>query len=111
ALTASEDFPDADLSEETFRDRLLAEAENGRELTAAWSRALTAWDYDEQAAWTQEALRTQARRAAAYDRLQFGDDLRKALTAAVPIAELPGPVVIATEHTPWYTPERAAARS
>ncbi|WP_446049139.1 Z1 domain-containing protein [Streptomyces albidoflavus] len=111
ALTASEDFPDADLSEETFWDRLLADAESGGELTAAWSKALTAWDYDEQAAWTQEAPRTQARRAAAYDRLQFGDDLRKALTAAVPVAELPGPVVIATEHTPWYTPERAAARS
>lgn len=46
-----------------------------------------------------------------YERLRFGSELCKALDEAVPVAKVPGATVITREFTPWYTPERAAARS
>jgi hypothetical protein len=109
---AEEDYSEFDLSEETFRARLVGDPLKAEALTALWSQALTRWDFAEAPRWSADtAPRTDGRRTAAYDRLRFGDDLRKALTTAVPIAHVAGPVVIAREHTPWYSAERAAARS
>ncbi|MFE0454866.1 Z1 domain-containing protein [Streptomyces sp. NPDC058914] len=109
ALAADEDHPDADLSEELFHTYLV----NGDEaLKALWSRHLTAWDFAEDPAWALGVpARTDERRTAVYDRLRFGSDVRKALDAVVPVAKVPGPTVITRSFTPWYTPERAAARS
>ncbi|MFP8904772.1 Z1 domain-containing protein [Streptomyces atacamensis] len=109
---ADEDFPGADLSEETLRIRLTDEAPRGGPLVALWARALTTWDFANEPRWAPETgPRTDERRAAVYDRLRFGDDLRKALDTVVPVAHASGATVIAREHIPWYTPERAAARS
>ncbi|MFD9932891.1 Z1 domain-containing protein [Streptomyces massasporeus] len=109
AVAADEDYPDADLSEELFCKFLV----NGDEaLRALWSRHLSAWDFGEDAQWTSGIpARTDARRVAAYERLRFGSDLRKALDDAVPVASIPGPTVITRDFTPWYTPKRAAARA
>jgi hypothetical protein len=109
AVAADEDYPDADLSEELFRTCLV----DGEEaLRALWSRHLTAWDFAEDPQWALAIpARTDERRTAVYDRLRFGSDLRKALDDAVPVAKIPGPTVITRDFTPWYTPERAAARS
>ncbi|MFD9098461.1 Z1 domain-containing protein [Streptomyces collinus] len=109
ALAADEDYPDADLGEELFRSYL---AGGHEALTALWSRHLTAWDFTEVPQWALDCpARTDARRTAVYDRLRLGSDLRKALDEAVPVARIPGPTVITKEFSPWYTTERAAARS
>ncbi|MFD6548236.1 Z1 domain-containing protein [Streptomyces sp. NPDC058398] len=109
ALAADEDYPDADLSEDLFRACLVGGDET---LRALWSRHLTAWDFAENPQWALAvSARTDERRTAVYDRLRFGSDLRKALDDAVPVAKIPGPTVITRKFTPWYTPERAAARS
>ncbi|MEU6090557.1 Z1 domain-containing protein [Streptomyces sp. NPDC047085] len=109
ALAADEDYPDADLSEELFHTHL---AGGDEALTALWSRHLTTWDFTEEPRWALGIpARTDDRRAAVYDRLRFGSDLRKALDNLVPVAKIPGPTVITREFTPWYAPERAAARS
>jgi hypothetical protein len=109
ALAADEYYPDADLSEERFRLRLV----NGDEaLTALWSRHLTAWDFAENPQWAcGTSARTEERRTAVYNRLRLGSDVRKALDNAVPVAKVPGATVITRKFTPWYTPEGAAARS
>ncbi|MFD5567177.1 Z1 domain-containing protein [Streptomyces cadmiisoli] len=109
AVAADEDYPDADLTEENFHECLV----NGDEaLKALWSRHLTAWDFAEGPQWAQEShARTDERRAAIYERLRFGNDLRKALDASAPVAKLPGATVITREFTPWYTQERAIPRS
>lgn len=112
AALADEDLPHADLSEEAFCSRLAEGEAGGGALAAAWAKALTNWDFVEDADWaTDTGARTDERRAAVYDRLQFGDAVRKALDTAVPVAKMAGATVIAREHIPWYTPERAAARS
>ncbi|CAM5340835.1 hypothetical protein GCM10010329_36420 [Streptomyces spiroverticillatus] len=109
ALAADEDHPDADLTEETFRECL---ARGDEELKTLWKRHLTAWDFAESPAWSPDtAPHTDARRAAVHDRLRLGADLRKALDAAAPVARVQSPVIITDEYTPWYTPERASARS
>ncbi|MGW0574977.1 Z1 domain-containing protein [Streptomyces sp. NPDC002920] len=107
-VAAAEDYPDADLSEELFHTYLV----NGDEaLRALWSRHLTAWDFAEEPQWAPAVpARTDVRRTAVYDRLRFGSDLRKALDIAVPVAKIPGPTVITSDFTPWYTPARAASR-
>lgn len=111
-LAAEDDFADADLSDDAFRTRLADDSLHGGALTALWSRALTSWDFAESPRWSPDTEpRTDERRTAAYDRLRLSDDLRKALDTAAPVARAAGAVVIAREHTPWYTPERAAARS
>lgn len=109
ALAADEVHPDADLSEEGFHEYLVS---TDGALAALWSRHLTAWDFAEQPQWALGTpARSDERRAVAYDRLKFGSDLRKALDHAVPVAKLPSPTVITREFAPWYTPERATARS
>ncbi|MFJ5278529.1 Z1 domain-containing protein [Streptomyces parvulus] len=109
ALAAADCHPDADLGEERFRSLLL----NGEEeLIALWARHLTAWDFAEAPSWGGGSpARTEERRAVVYERLCFGNELRKALDEAVPVAKVPGAIVITRKFTPWYTPERAAARS
>ncbi|WP_406269067.1 Z1 domain-containing protein [Actinacidiphila glaucinigra] len=112
AALSDEDVPSTDLSEEAFCARLATDEANGGALTAAWAKALTSWDFAEEPNWpTGTTARTEERRMAVYDRLQLGDGVRKALDSAIPVAKMPGATVIAPEHTPWYTPERAAART
>ncbi|GAA3489278.1 Z1 domain-containing protein [Streptomyces cremeus] len=109
ALAADEDHPDANLSEETFREHI---AQGDEELKTLWKRHLTTWDFAESPAWSPDtAPHTDARRTAVYDRLRLGPDLRKALDCAAPVARVQSPTVITAEYIPWYTPERASARS
>ncbi|WP_416475180.1 Z1 domain-containing protein [Streptomyces sp. LKA04] len=109
ALAAADCHPDADLSEEQFRSLLLSGEEA---LIALWARHLTAWDFAETPSWSEGTpARTDERRAIVYERMQFGSELRKALDEVVPVAKAPGAIVITRRFTPWYTPERAAARS
>ncbi|WP_344626951.1 Z1 domain-containing protein [Kitasatospora arboriphila] len=111
-LIADEDFPGTDLSEETFHTRLANEEALGDPLTALWARFLNAWDAQDTPQWpTETDPRTPGRRAAIYDRLGFGPALREILDAAVPVVHAAGATVIAKEHIPWYTPERAMARA
>ncbi|MEV5731673.1 Z1 domain-containing protein [Streptomyces sp. NPDC052292] len=108
ALSDADEPADADMTR--LRDRLLA-ADPGDELVALWRRKLTAWDFEQSPAWSATAPRTPERRAEIHDKLAFGADLRKALDAAVPVHEEPGPVTISREFEPWYTREQAANRS
>ncbi|WP_081241002.1 Z1 domain-containing protein [Streptomyces viridosporus] len=109
ALAADDSYPDADLGEELFRSLLIS---GDDALTALWDRHLTAWDFAENPQWGADSpARTDERRAVVYERLRFGSELCKALDQAVPVAKVPGATVITREFTPWYTPERAAARS
>ncbi|WP_320782321.1 Z1 domain-containing protein [Streptomyces sp. CRN 30] len=109
ALAADEYHPDADLSEEYFRELL---ASGHEALVSLWSRHLTAWDFAEESQWSAHTqARTDERRTVIYGRLRFGSDLCKALDVAVPVAKVPGATVITRDFTPWYTRERAAARS
>ncbi|MEU7468505.1 Z1 domain-containing protein [Streptomyces sp. NPDC044984] len=109
ALAADDHHPDADLGEELFRSLLVG---GDDALTALWSRHLTAWDFAEEPQWgAGSQARTDERRTVAYERLRFGAELRKALDEAVPVAKVPGATVITRGFTPWYTAERAAARS
>lgn len=112
ALIADEDAPDADLTEETFRVRLLGSNPEDEALKSLWSRTLTAWDFPEAPSWAPDVPpRTEKRRTAVYDLLRLGADLRKALDDVVPVPVIPPATVITREFTPWHTPEKAAARS
>ncbi|MGW5214627.1 Z1 domain-containing protein [Streptomyces sp. NPDC004051] len=109
ALAADDSYPDADLGEELFRSLLVS---GDDALTSLWDRHLTAWDFAENPQWgADSSARTDERRAVIYERLRFGSELCKVLDEAVPVAKIPGATVITREFTPWYTPERAAARS
>ena len=112
AFIADEDDPDADLTEETFRAQLLGSDTDDQALQSLWSRTLTAWDFVESPGWSPDAPpRTEERRAVVYDLLRLGADLCKALDAVVPVPVIPPATVITREFTPWYTPEKAAARA
>lgn len=112
AFIADEDDPDADLTEETFRARLLGSDAGDEALKSLWSRTLTAWDFAEGPEWALGTTsRTEQRRAATYDLLRLSTDLRKALDEIVPVPTIPPATVITQEFTPWYTPEKAAART
>ncbi|MET7715744.1 Z1 domain-containing protein [Streptomyces sp. NPDC005407] len=104
----ADDFPDVDLAENTFRERLADESDA---LTVLWERKLTTWDFEEQAAWSTAPARTDGRRSDAYDLLGFGDRLRKALDVTVRVSKLPRHTTITATFTPWYTKERAEARA
>ncbi len=104
----AEDFPNADLTEDTFRGRL---ADASDPLTALWERKLTAWDFEERAPWSTAAARTDERRSQTYDLLGFDEQLRKALNEAALVSKAPGHVTITADFTPWYTKERAEARA
>lgn len=109
ALAADDSHPDADLGEELFRSLLIG---GDDALTALWGRHLTTWDFAENPQWAAGSpARTDERRAVVYERLRFESELCKVLDEAVPVAKVPGATVITREFTPWYTPERAAARS
>lgn len=108
-VIAEADEP-ADTELSHFRERLIG-ASPGDELTALWHRTLTGWDLAEQADWSASPARTDERRADTYTRLGFGADLRKALDHAVPVFKEPGPTVISTTPTSWYSRDTAAARS
>ncbi|MET9189919.1 Z1 domain-containing protein [Streptomyces tendae] len=108
-LAAEDRQPDADLGEDLFRSLLIS---GNEDLIALWSRHLTAWDFAESPSWSEgSSARTEERRVVVYERLRFGNELRKALDEAVPVARIPGEIVITREFTPWYTLERATARS
>ncbi|MEB8337892.1 Z1 domain-containing protein [Streptomyces endophyticus] len=103
---AAEDYPDAELSPEDFRSLL---ASGAPALVDLWTRKLTAWDFAEAPRWSQDTpARSDERRQLVYERLDFDEDLRKALDATAPVHKEPGATVITREFTPWYTPERAA---
>lgn len=106
----ADDEEPADTDQGDFRDRVTA-AGAGDELTALWHRTLTGWDLAEQADWSTAPPRTDERRADAYDRLGFDTALRKVLDHAVPVFKEPGPTIISTTPTWWYSRDTAAVRS
>ncbi|WP_030740263.1 Z1 domain-containing protein [Streptomyces griseus] len=108
AFALAEDEEPTDTDQGGFRDRV---SSSGDELTALWHRTLTGWDLAEQADWSTAPPRTDERRADAYDRLGFDTALRKALDHAVPVFKEPGPTVISTTPTWWYSRDTAAVRS
>ncbi|MEU2098636.1 Z1 domain-containing protein [Streptomyces globisporus] len=110
AFALAEDEEPADTDQGDFRDRVTA-AGAGDELTALWHRTLTGWDLAEQADWSTAPPRTDERRADAYDRLGFDTTLRKVLDHAVPVFKEPGPTIISTTPTWWYSRDTAAVRS
>ncbi|MER6768311.1 Z1 domain-containing protein [Streptomyces bacillaris] len=110
AFALAEDEEPTDTEQGGFRDRI-AGAGPGDELTALWHRTLTGWDLAEQADWSAAPPRTDERRADTYDRLGFDSGLRKALDHAVPVFKEPGPTIISTTPTSWYSRETAAVRS
>ncbi|PSK72347.1 endonuclease [Streptomyces sp. CS149] len=110
AFAIADDEEPADTDQGDFRDRVTA-AGAGDELTALWHRTLTGWDLAEQADWSTAPPRTDERRADAYDRLGFDSTLRKVLDHAVPVFKEPGPTIISTTPTWWYSRDTAAVRS
>ncbi|MFB6664657.1 Z1 domain-containing protein [Streptomyces parvus] len=110
AFALADDEEPADTDQGDFRDRVTA-AGAGDELTALWHRTLTGWDLAEQADWSTAPPRTDERRADAYDRLGFDTALRKVLDHAVPVFKEPGPTIISTTPTWWYSRDTAAVRS
>ncbi|WGP10343.1 Z1 domain-containing protein [Streptomyces sp. SH5] len=110
AFALADDEEPADTDQGDFRDRVTA-AGAGDELTALWHRTLTGWDLAEQADWSTAPPRTDERRTDAYDRLGFDTTLRKALDHAVPVFKEPGPTIISTTPTWWYSRDTAAVRS
>ncbi|MFG3395398.1 Z1 domain-containing protein [Streptomyces parvus] len=106
----ADDEEPADTDQGDFRDRVTA-AGAGDELTALWHRTLTGWDLAEQADWSTAPPRTDERRADTYDRLGFDTALRKVLDHAVPVFKEPGPTIISTTPTWWYSRDTAAVRS
>ncbi|PJN26674.1 endonuclease [Streptomyces sp. CB02613] len=106
----ADDEEPADTDQGDFRDRVTA-AGAGDELTALWHRTLTGWDLAEQADWSTAPPRTDERRADAYDRLGFDTALRKVLDHAAPVFKEPGPTIISTTPTWWYSRDTAAVRS
>ncbi|WP_328582125.1 Z1 domain-containing protein [Streptomyces sp. NBC_00370] len=107
-LAAEDDFPGADLSEQSFESQI-AKPESG--LTALWERKLTEWDFEERPTWSSSAARTEERRSDQYRLLGFGEALCKTLTHTIEISKEPRPAVVSEKFTHWYTKERAAARS
>nr|WSU78631.1 Z1 domain-containing protein [Streptomyces anulatus] len=110
AFALAEEEEPADTEQGRFRDRV-AGSGPGDELTALWHRTLTTWDLAEQADWSAAPPRTDERRADAYDRLGFDAGLRKVLDHAVPVFKEPGPTIISTTPTSWYSRDTAAVRS
>lgn len=110
AFALADDEEPAEMEQSHFRDRV-AGASPGDELAALWHRTLTGWDLAEQADWSGAPPRTDERRADTYDRLGFDTDLRKVLDHAVPVFKEPGPTIISTTPTSWYSRDAAAARS
>ncbi|WP_430479735.1 Z1 domain-containing protein [Streptomyces sp. P11-1] len=112
AKLIAEDLPGADLTEDTFRVRITQDAAAGGSLAALWGKALNTWDREQKPAWSADtAPRTRERRLAIYGRLGFGPELRGILDTVAPVAVTPPATVIARQHVPWYTSERATARS
>ncbi|WP_329496930.1 Z1 domain-containing protein [Kitasatospora herbaricolor] len=96
--------PAADLSEQQLSHRL-STAQTGEPLLELWRHLLKRWDHIDHPSWAPDAqANTATRRALTYDALGFGPGLREAFSQAVPVAVVPGPVVISKERpdAAWY---------
>ncbi|MFD9329130.1 Z1 domain-containing protein [Streptomyces sp. NPDC060065] len=103
---AEDEVPEAAeyATEADFQDTLHASHATDQ-LVELWRKQLTQWDYADTPAWTETEPRTDERRTAVLTMLGLGEETQKLLTTLVPVPKAAGPVVIATEHTPWYTPQ------
>ncbi|MFK4064888.1 Z1 domain-containing protein [Streptomyces sp. NPDC029674] len=112
AYQAEEDVPEAvaHATEEDFQD-VLYTSHSTDQLVELWRKQLTQWDYAESPGWTDTEPRTDERRAAVLDLLRLGEETKKRLVELVPVPRTAGHVVIATEHTPWYTPQSQQGRT
>ncbi|MCF3122519.1 Z1 domain-containing protein [Streptomyces arenae] len=112
AYQAEEDVPEAasHATEEDFQD-VLYSSHSTDQLVELWRKQLTQWDYAEDPAWTGTEPRTDERRAAVLDLLGLSEETKKLLVALVPVPRTAGQVVIATERTPWYTPQSQQGRT
>ncbi|MFE6098426.1 Z1 domain-containing protein [Streptomyces laurentii] len=88
-------------SEADFLD-VLRDARSTDQLIELWRKQLTRWDYNEDVTWSSHPPRTDERRADVYGLLGIGDETSKRLSSLIPVSKAVGPVVISTEHKPWY---------
>ncbi|MFZ3570320.1 Z1 domain-containing protein [Streptomyces sp. BH097] len=111
AYHAEDEGPEAEAhtTEDDFRAALSA-AHSSDPLVSLWRRDLTAWDYAEAPAWSDAPPRSDARRADIHRLLGLTEDTAKLLSALVPVAKAEAAVVIADEHTPWYSPQSQVGR-
>ncbi|MFC7218861.1 Z1 domain-containing protein [Streptomyces polyrhachis] len=89
-------------SEEDFQ-LALRNAKVTDALIELWRKELTAWDYQDAAAWSRAEARTDARRADIYARLELAEETRKLLTSLIPVFKEETPVVISEDHQEWYS--------
>jgi hypothetical protein len=77
------------------------------------NQKLSSWDYDGSATWADNtAGNTEARRKKIYQLLKVSDDFAALLNEKFPPnLNYDAPIVIAREHTAWYTEERQASQS
>ncbi|WP_406477373.1 Z1 domain-containing protein [Streptomyces sp. NBC_01615] len=106
AYQAEDEAPEAAeyATEADFQDTL-STSHSTDQLVELWRKQLAQWDYGGNPAWTKTEPRTDERRTAVLTLLGLGEETRKLLTALIPVPKAAGPVVIAPEHTPWYTPQ------
>ncbi|RCG23578.1 endonuclease [Streptomyces diacarni] len=102
--------PDADLSEEEFREALPAYHQDDA-LLRLWRVQLTEWDFTKSAQWTDTEPRTRERRNFVHELLGLAPETREALDTLVPVSILNDEVVISRETpTLWDASSRGGHR-
>ncbi|MBO9712474.1 Z1 domain-containing protein [Sphingomonas sp.] len=105
------DYDPASCTVAALKDYLRS-ASAGDEIANVFRRALAAWDNESTAEWAADTERnSETRRARIYEALGLDDDFKALCDAKFPFQKLDAPVVIATEHTPWYTDQIRRSRS
>ncbi|TIW36649.1 MAG: endonuclease [Mesorhizobium sp.] len=114
ALSMSADINGLDQSTATLASLQshLESASAGDETANTLRRALAAWDNESGADWCKDTERnSEDRRAAIYTSLDLSKDFVALCDSKFPFKPLDSPVVIASEHTPWYDEARRRNRS
>jgi len=89
----------------------LASASAGDEVGGILRRALARWDYDSNANWTGATPpNSPERRNLIYERMAVGAQFIELCNARLPFLPSVSPIVIASDHARWYTPELRMAR-
>lgn len=83
----------------------------GDDIAGLIRRALAQWDNEASGGWTRDTQRNSYdRRSLIYSLLELSEDWIKLCDTLFPFHPLEEPVVIATEHSPWYSDEVRRAR-
>jgi hypothetical protein len=111
AASASINFDGEDFDPGSLQCHL-GEAPPGDDIASVFRRALAGWDNETDTAWAQGTVRNSvARRQRIYELLRLGQSFVDLCNQKFPFHRLDPPVVIATEHSRWYTDEVRRARS